>query len=189
MGRAEDYLSGFRPAMVPCLSGFCPARVRHRLLNVVIELRSVGVGVERKFQSILDTVAERAGRSRLEPYAELIDELRLRGQTYRNIAAILKEKCQLQVSKSAINDFVRVRSRRKRSSAGRIASSAMIAAPIAPEATSVDCAQKPDGNEVRRRIAALKARETVTTPARDDFHYDPSQPLRLIAPEKPRSGE
>jgi len=69
--------------------------------------------VESKFQDILNGVTAKPGRSRLEPYGELIDELRRRGLTYRDIAAILAEKCQFQVSKSAINDFVRARSRRK----------------------------------------------------------------------------
>jgi hypothetical protein len=145
--------------------------------------------VERKFQNILDSVAEKPKRSRLEPYGELIDELRRRGQTYRDIVAILAEKCQLQVSKSAIKDFMRSRSRRNRSSARRIASAAMIAAPIQPKPAGADSAPEPGPDEVRQRIAALKARKPVTTPSRDDFHYDPSQPLRLITPGKPRSDQ
>lgn len=143
--------------------------------------------MEGKFQHILDSVMEKPGRSRLEPYGELIDELRRRGQTYRGIAAILAEKCQFRASKSAINDFVRLRSRRKRNSARRIAAAAMTAAPVEPKAVRVDSARKPNEDEVRRRIAAFKARKTVATPSRDDFHYDPSQPLRLITPGKPRS--
>jgi len=143
--------------------------------------------VEGKFQDILDSVTEKPGRSRLEPYGELIDELRRRGLTYRDIADILAEKCQFQVSKSAINDFVRVRSRRKRNSVRRIATDAMIAGPIAPKAANVDSSQKPSEDEVRQRIAALKHRKPVTTPPLDDFHFDPTQPLRLIMRGKPAS--
>jgi hypothetical protein len=143
--------------------------------------------VEDKFQAILNSVTEKVGRSRLEAYGELIDELRRRGLTYRDIAGILAEKCQFQVSKSAINHFVRARSRRKRNSARRIATGAMIAVPIAPKSAIVDSAQKPTEDEVRQRIAAFKARRSVTTPSLDDFHFDPNQPLRLITGGKPAS--
>lgn len=143
--------------------------------------------VEGKFQDILNSVTEKPGRSRLETYGELIDELRRRGLTCRDIAAVLAEKCQFQVSKSAVNNFVRARLRRKRNFARRAATDAMIAAPIAPKAAIVDSAQKPIEDEVRQRIAALKARKPVTTASLDDFHFDPIQPLRLIARGKPGS--
>jgi hypothetical protein len=145
--------------------------------------------VEGKLQDILNCVPAKPGRSRLEPYGEFIDELRRRGLTYRDIAGVLAEKCQFQVSKSAINDFVRVRSRRKRNTARRNAIDAMIAAPIVPKSTTVACAQEPSEDEVRQRIAAFKARKPVTTPSRDTFHFDPSEPLRLITREKTGSGK
>lgn len=94
------------------------------------------MGLESNFQNILNilnSVTKRPGRSRLEPFGELVDELRRRGLTYRDSAGILAEECQRQVSESAINDFVRVRSRRKRTSDSRIAIDAMIAVPIAPK--------------------------------------------------------
>jgi hypothetical protein len=143
--------------------------------------------VEDKFQAILNSVTEKVGRSRLEVYGELIDELRRRGLTYRDIAGILAGKCQLQISKSAINDFVRARSRRKRNAARRFATDTLIAAQIASKAASVDSAYKPSEDEVRQRIAAFKARRPVTTPPLDDFHFDPTQPLRLITGGKPAS--
>jgi hypothetical protein len=73
--------------------------------------------MDDKFQDILDSLSEKPPRSRLQPYGELIDELRRRGRTYRDIAGILAEKCQLQVSVSTVHDFVRVRSRTTRKSA------------------------------------------------------------------------
>jgi hypothetical protein len=89
--------------------------------------------VESKFQDILNSVTVKPGRSRLEPYGESIDELHRRGLTYCDIAAILAQKCEFHISKSAINDFVRAQSRRRRSSAKRIAIDAMIAAPWFPK--------------------------------------------------------
>src|SRR5437667_8511019 len=48
-------------------------------------------------------------RSRLEPYRDLINELRRRGRTYREIADILAEKCQLRAAASTVNRFLRKR--------------------------------------------------------------------------------
>jgi hypothetical protein len=159
------------------LSGICP-----------VQIDVLGAHVEDKFQDILNGVKRKSGPSCLEPYAELIDELRLRGHTYRDIVSILAESCQFQTSKSTLNDFVLVRSRRKRNSARRAATEERVAAPIAaPKAAAVDLAQKPSEEEVRQRIAALKARKPATTPSADDFHFDPTQPLRLITREKPGS--
>jgi hypothetical protein len=65
--------------------------------------------MDGKFQNILDRLPEKPPRSRLEPYRHLIDELLRRGRTYRDVASILAEKCQVRVSVSTIHDFVRVR--------------------------------------------------------------------------------
>jgi hypothetical protein len=62
-------------------------------------------------KQVLQTLPEKRPRSRLEPYREFIDELRHLGRTYREIAAILADRCQLQVSFSAIHEFVQTRSR------------------------------------------------------------------------------
>jgi hypothetical protein len=63
----------------------------------------------------------------------------------------------------------------------------MIVSPIAPEAAAVKSVQQPSEDEVRQRITALKGRKPVTMPSRDDFHFDPREPLRLITREKPGS--
>ena len=143
--------------------------------------------MESKLQDILNSVTVKPGRSRLEPYGELIDELRRRGLTYRDIAAILAEKCEFHVSKSAINDFVRAQSRRKGNSAKRIAIDAMIVTPMVPRATTMASAQKPSEDEVRQRIAAFKARKPATSPSPATFHFDPNEPLRLITRGRPES--
>src|SRR4029450_2202812 len=66
------------------------------------------------FEEILNSLPEKPARSRLEPYGRLINELLRRSRTYREIARILAEKCQIKVSISTIHDFVRLRSRAKR---------------------------------------------------------------------------
>ena len=133
--------------------------------------------VEDRFQDILSKVTKKSGRSRLEPYGDLIDELRGRGLTYRNISDILTAELQFQVPKSTVNDFVRERSRRRRNAARRI-SRITIPAPIVPIAT-VPPTQGPSEDEVRRRIAALKARKPAATPSDNGFYFDREFPASV----------
>ena len=51
----------------------------------------------------------RPARSKLEPYAKLIRELRQRRWTYRKIAAALADRFGIRASPSTIHDFLRVR--------------------------------------------------------------------------------
>jgi hypothetical protein len=88
--------------------------------------------VEDKFQDILSKVIKKLGRSRLEPYGDLIDELRSRGLTYRDIADILTDEFQFQVPKSTVNDFVRERSLRRRNAARRMSRRVATPNPIGP---------------------------------------------------------
>jgi hypothetical protein len=48
-------------------------------------------------------------------------------------------------------------------------------------------AQSPSGDEIRQKIADLKARKPVAESAPDGFYYDPDEPLRLINPVKRNS--
>jgi hypothetical protein len=143
--------------------------------------------MDPKFQDILDSLPEKPPRSRLELYGELIDELRHRGSTYRDIVNILAKACRVQVSISTLHEYVRARTRtrRMRHSARQNTAGARVAAPIAPKAPAVDSAQNASDEEIRRRIAAIKARKSLATQPVDDFHFDPTEPLRLITQEKP----
>jgi hypothetical protein len=142
------------------------------------------VPMKSTFQDILSSVTEKKGRSRLEPYGDLIDEFRRRGLTCRDIVAVLAEKCQFQISKTAVNNFVRARFRRKQECTKRPTSAAKIVAPGGAKIVQVDSAQRAGEDDFQRRITALKARKKVTPPSLDDFHFDPTQPLRLITREK-----
>ena len=143
--------------------------------------------METKFKEILDGLPDKPPRSRLEPYRELIRELRRRGRTYRDIAQILAEKCQVQVTASGVHDFVRKRSRVKRKSTKRLANAALKTAPAALIAPPTE---KPSGDDkVQRKIAALKARKPVTKAALAEFQFDATQPLRLKKQGKPTSDQ
>jgi hypothetical protein len=138
--------------------------------------------MDTKFKEILDGLPDKPPRSRLEPYRELIRELRRRGRTYRDIAHILAEKCQVQVTASGVHDFVRTRSRVKGKSAKRIVADSMMTARAAPIVLSAQKSSAED--EVQRRIAVLKARKPRTKAIPAEFQFDPSQPLRLKKPGK-----
>jgi hypothetical protein len=137
-----------------------------------------------KFKEILDGLPDKPPRSRLEPYRELIRELRRRGRTYRDIALILGEKCQVQVTASGVHDFVRKRSRVKGKSTQRSATDMVKTAPTGPIRDSAQELSAGD-NRIQRKIAALKARKAVMKPALDTFQVDPTQPLRLKKLGKP----
>ena len=139
-------------------------------------------------KDILDALPVKPPRSRLEPYREFIEELRHRGHTYRDIAGILAEKCQIQVSASGVHDFVRTRSRRNQKARRR--SSAVVAKSTTARTSQTIETQPPATraaapvDEVRRKIAALKVRTSVIEPAPENFRFDPSEPLRLKKQDK-----
>lgn len=136
-----------------------------------------------KFKEILDGLPDKPPRSRLEPYRKLISELRRRGWTYRDIAQILAEKCQVQVTASGVHDFVRARWGVKWKSAKRLVKASMRTAPVA---STVPAARKPAADDgIQRRIEALKVRKPVTKEAQDQFQFDPTQPLRIKKPGRP----
>ena len=179
LGSGGPRCAAFCPVVVRLLSGICPAFVR-------CMFDGIRGHVEDKFQDILSKVTKKSGRSRLEPYGELIDELRGRGLTYRDIADILTDELQFHVPKSTVNDFVRERSRRRRNAARQISRRVAIPPPIVPKAASLHSGQGPSDEEVRQRIAALKARKPATTPSDNGFYFDPTEPLRLIDPDDRR---
>ena len=144
-----------------------------------------------KFRAILDALPEKPPRSRLEPYTELIDELRRRRRTYREIVSVLAEKCDLRVSINTIHDFVRAKSKEAKKAA-RLLRTAVPSAdihnpdPIPPRRGVPQLNQgNPTAEEVQRRIAALKQRKVqpATNPS-EGFQYNPDEPLRLLTPGK-----
>ena len=137
--------------------------------------------MDTKFREILDGLPDKPPRSRLEPYRELIRELRRRRRTYRDIAHILAEKCQIQVTASGVHDFVRKRSWDKRKPPRPMASARKEERPAAAmtRVTTTPKSARSPGDEVQRKIAALKARRPGVKPLPEKFQFDPSEPLRL----------
>lgn len=139
--------------------------------------------MRKDLEAVLDSLPEQPTRSRLDPYVELIEEMRRRNWTYRAIAQVLAEKCNLKVAPSNIHHFVRQRGLeidghaekpRKEDadqrSAQRSRQSQAKGKAVSPE---------DENDEVRRRIDALKHRSESPDPVRKTFEFDPAQPLRL----------
>jgi hypothetical protein len=133
--------------------------------------------VDERFQAILDNLPPKPPRSRLEPYWELIRELRRRGRTYRDIAQLLAEKFEVAVSPSTVHDFVRVRTRpRQRSQQVELPAVEM---PASETATVPDGANEATA-DVKERIEAIRRRPPPETTSKRRFEYDESAPLKLI---------
>ena len=145
--------------------------------------------MEDKFQDVLSSVDAKRGRSRLEPYGELVEALRSQGVTCRDITALLAEKCQFKTSKSAVSRLVRARARRRRNAARQISRHAAMPPPIVTKMAGSHSGPGPSENEVQQRIAAMKARKPAITSSDNDFYFDPTEPLRLIDPGKRESND
>jgi hypothetical protein len=138
--------------------------------------------MNKDFQEILDALPDKPHRSCLEPYNELIKELRRRRRTYREIAAILGEKFQLHVAPTTIVRFVASESRRKRKL--RFQEPQVEHAPISgadiPREQRISSTNTASLEQVRQRIEDLKKRSVPTEQAVKRFHYDEDKPLTLV---------
>jgi hypothetical protein len=143
--------------------------------------------MEQKFHDVLSSVDAKQGRSPLEPYGELVDTLREQGLTCRDIAALLAEKCQFVTSKSAVSRFLLARARKRRNAARKLSRRVSGSIPATSKLLPPHSAQRWSEDEIRQKIADVKARKPVAEPAPDGFHYDPDEPLRLINPVKRNS--
>jgi hypothetical protein len=143
--------------------------------------------MDQTFQAILDSLPPKPSRSKLEPYAELIHELRRRGRSYREITGILSDRCGIKVGVHTVYNFVRVRSIAVAKKAMKRAkdSAAHKAVPTTQSARPAVVREDRDTSEVWQRIQALKGR---SVPARAQsaekvFHYDEDLPLTVTRPK------
>ncbi len=94
------------------------------------------MGLDQDIANFLNAAEAGTGRSKLEPYAELIRGLRQRRWTYGRIAATLRRQFGVTAAPSTVFAFVKVRARRK-------AGFALTAPAIAPSAPRTSAAPRP----------------------------------------------
>ena len=120
--------------------------------------------------SLLDSIPQKSPRSKLEIHRELIRQLRRKGCTYRDIVRILRERVGLDVAVSTIHSFIKVRAKHRKQVQYELP-------PIEPE-SSVSTRLSPD--DVASRIAALKAKPVGQKAKSKHFHFEESEPLKLV---------
>jgi hypothetical protein len=145
-----------------------------RLVRLQISYLTV---MDVKFRAILESIPSQHQRSKLEPYTELIEQLRRRGYPYREITRILAEKCDLVVASSTLVRFVAGHSMEKRKRPkhheGRKTRSTM------PASVEENLSSAVPDNDLWKRIEALKHRPAKNAQPTKQFEYDPDQPLHL----------
>jgi hypothetical protein len=133
--------------------------------------------MDDKIRAILESIPKKRQRSKLEPYTELIEQLRQRCHTYREIAGILAEKCCLVVDSSSLVRFMAARSKQKRKRPGRHETRKTGGAGLANVRVNANPVISDDS--LRKRIAELKHRPAKNEQPSKQFEYDPDQPLQL----------
>jgi hypothetical protein len=128
-------------------------------------------------RQLLDEFPDRETRSSLEPYRALVIEMRRRKYSYREIARLLTERCGLDISHSAVHDFVKRRCHAPpTSNAGNQRPPSLSTAPFQFGENRGD-SEEPQ--VLRERIAAIKRRPRIAATTETGFRFDAAQPLRL----------
>ena len=146
-----------------------------------------------QLEEILRNLPPKPDRSRLDRYGKLIEEMLGGGWTYRSVARILAEKCNVHASISTIHHFVHRLLREKKSPRKhrKLADSpaATVSQLTEPESGSIRYAADKEtaADPVYQRIAALKQRTVPVRSPANLFHYDPDKPLQLS--QKPKAKE
>ena len=143
--------------------------------------------MDAKFEAILNSLPSKRPRSRLEPYSELITEMRKRGRTYREIANVLKKACGLKVGASTVNDFVLARSKSKATrtpSASRTIATKKNKEGLTSTYKDTEARESTGRSQktlegITRTIKELKDRPPKTRTKKLLFEYNPDEPLRL----------
>jgi hypothetical protein len=155
--------------------------------------------------TILNNLPVKPPRSRLEPHLALITEMRKRHRTYREIAHVLHDSCDLTVGVSTIHDFVRLHPKpSRRPGSAVMQKSALVCADIDSHPVSkkraVSAAKTTEGvvgnfkesrgtqrtarrskdaKDLARKFKDMKQQPTRPPKNKPVFSYNPDEPLRL----------
>ena len=120
--------------------------------------------------SLLEAIPQKPPRSKLETHRELIRQLRRKGCTYRDIVRILHERIGLDVALSTIHSFVKVRTKHRKQTQFQLP-------PLESESKPISL----PSDDVASRIAALRAKPIEQKPKSKHFHFEESEPLKLVS--------
>ena len=135
---------------------------------------------EDQVRQLLNELPKRGPRSRLDPFRELILEMRNRQYPYRAISRFLAERCGVHISHNAVRNFLNRRcSDMPASSAPAPPDRQSASEPHAIEPEWLESRTREQQQAVRHRIATLKRRSRPTADADTSFRFDPAQPLTL----------
>jgi len=126
--------------------------------------------MDPNLSSLLETIPQKSPRSKLETHRELIRQLRRKGCTYRDIVRILHERVGVDVAVSTIHSFVKVRAKHRKQTQYELPP---------PESESKSVSVSPD--DIASRIAALRAKPIERKAKPKHFHFEESEPLKLIS--------
>ena len=151
--------------------------------------------MDPRFKTILNNLPARRPRSRLEPYHELILEMRKRGRSYREITHVLKQSCGLTVGTSTVNDFVLAcnKSTMKRTSpaAAKLVvtgkDNKRLIGTYKTQKDLEDIVSTPKAlKDITGKIKEVKDQPPQTRKKKLLFEYNPDEPLRLQRNQKTR---
>ena len=142
--------------------------------------------MDTKLKAILKNLPVKKPRSRLEPYRELIREMRGRGRSYREIIQVLADECELQVSVSTLHDFVRLRSRSKTTSASSGTSQNAKTRKVPAELSKHMKRTQGELRSGKEHESYTRTNKALQESKRTLFQYNPDEPLRLSAKHRDR---
>ena len=121
--------------------------------------------MEPAHQILISGMPAKPPRSKLEPHCELIRELRRKGRTYREVAALFRERLGLEVAPSTLHSFVKVRAKHRKRTQFELPP---------PETVVIE-------SPVLDRVAALKAKPVPQDAKRARFVFRENESLTLTS--------
>jgi hypothetical protein len=155
--------------------------------------------------TILNNLPVKPPRSRLEPHLALITEMRKRHRSYREIAQVLHDSCDLTVGVSTIHDFVRLRSKpcprpgltgtrksalvcadadsplvsKKRADSAAKTTQGVLRNSKESKGTQGTARRSKESQDLARKFKDMKQQPTRSPKNKTVFTYNPDEPLRL----------
>jgi len=138
------------------------------------EIARAWIMMDAYLRELVAAVPTAPPRSKLEPYYDVIRELRRKRCTYHQVATFFTERLGIRVSPSTVHAFVAVRAKRGRKSPYELPP---IDSPAEAEALA-------EPVEVSDPIAEMKARRPAASPQPPRFEFNAEEPLQLSATNK-----